>query len=164
VTLPQGSFSDPGIPSNFAPFGIANVHGDLFVTYAMQNSQKHDDVAGPGNGFVDIFNTDGGLIRRFATRDHLNSPWGFTPTSFNFGEFSGDILIGDFGDGAINAFSNSGKFLGQLRDTSGATIKIDGLWGLSFGGAAGSSPDLLYFTAGLNGEKDGLFGSLAPSM
>lgn len=159
-----GTFSDPNVPANFAPFGIANIHGDLFVTYAMQNAAKHDDVGGKGNGFVDVFDTDGHLIRRFATRGHLNSPWGIAPASFNFGEFSGDILIGDFGDGAINAYDNSGKFLGQLEDTSDKVIKIEGLWGLSFGGAAGASPDVLYFTAGINGEKDGLFGSLTPTM
>jgi len=160
VTTLAGTFADPGIPVNFAPFGIANIHGDLFVSYAMQNAAKHDDVAGKGNGFVDVFDTDGHLIRRFATRAHLDSPWGIVPTSFNFGKFSGDILVGDFGDGVINAFDNSGKFLGQLEDTAGKVVKNDGLWGLSFGGAAGASPDVLYFTAGLNGEKDGLFGSL----
>src|SRR6202035_3677646 len=121
-----GTFSDPNVPANFAPFGIANIHGDLFVTYAMQNAAKHDDVGGKGNGFVDVFDTDGHLIRRFATRGHLNSPWGLAPASFNFGEFSGDILIGDFGDGAINAYDNSGKFLGQLEDTSDKVIKIEG--------------------------------------
>jgi uncharacterized protein (TIGR03118 family) len=163
-TTVGGSFSDPNIPTGFAPFGISNIHGDLFVTYAMQNASKHDDVGGKGNGFVDIFDTDGHLLHRFATRGHLNSPWGLTPTSFNFGQFSGDILIGNFGDGAINAYSNSGEFLGQLEDTADKAIKIDGLWALNFGGAAGSSPDVLYFTSGPNGEKDGLFGSLAPSM
>ena len=163
VTL-AGSFSDPKLPANFAPFGIANIRGDIFVTYAMQDGTKHDDVAGKGNGYVDVFDTDGNLVRRFSSKGHLNSPWGIAAASFDFGKFSDDILIGDFGDGAINAFDESGKFVGQLEDTSRKVIKIDGLWGLSFGGAAAGSPDVLYFTAGLNGESDGLFGSLAPSM
>lgn len=163
VTL-AGNFGDTKIPANFAPFGIANIHGDLFVTYAMQDSDKKDDVKGRGNGYVDIFDTDGNLIRRFASKGNLNSPWGVVAASFNFGKFSGDILIGDFGDGAINAFSSAGASMGQLKDTSRKTIKIDGLWGLSFGGALGANPDVLYFTAGPNDEVDGLFGALAPSM
>jgi uncharacterized protein (TIGR03118 family) len=158
-----GSFTDPNLPAGYAPFGIANIHGDLFVSYALQNGAKHDDVAGAGHGYVDIFDTDGNLIHRFASKGHLDSPWGIAPASFNFGQFSGAILVGDFGDGAINAYDNEGKFLGQLEDTSGKALKIDGLWGLSFGGAAASSPDALYFTAGPNGEKDGLFGSLTPN-
>ena len=158
-----GSFADSKIPAGFAPFGIANVNGDLMVTYALQDAAKHDDVAGKGNGFVDIFSTDGNLISRFATRGHLNSPWGIARAGFNFGKFSNDILIGDFGDGAINAFDSNGKFADQLEDTDGKTLKISGLWGLSFGGAAAASPDTLYFTAGLNDEADGLFGSLTPN-
>ena len=158
-----GTFTDPNLPAGFAPFGIANIHGDLFVSYALQNAAKHDDVAGAGHGYVDIFDTDGNLIRRFISKGHLNSPWGIVPTSFNFGKFSGAILIGNFGDGVINAYDNQGRFLGAIDDTSGKTIKIDGLWALSFGGALASNPDALYFTAGPNGEKDGLFGSLTPS-
>jgi uncharacterized protein (TIGR03118 family) len=158
----DGSFTDPDLPVGFAPFGIRNIDGDLFVTFALQNDAKHDDVAGLGNGFVDIFDTDGHLIRRFASDRRLNSPWGITRTSFAFGRFSGDILIGNFGDGRINAFDGQGKFLDQLESTDGQPIEIDGLWSLTFGGAAKSDPDTLYFTAGPNGEKDGLFGSLTP--
>ena len=158
-----GSFADSKIPAGFAPFGIANINGDLMVTYAMQDSAKHDDVAGNGSGFVDVFTTDGNLIRRFATRSHLNSPWGIVRAGFNFGTLSNDLLIGNFGDGEINAFNDSGKFVGQLDGTDGKPLKIDGLWGLSFGGAAAAGPDTLYFTAGLNDEADGLFGSLIPN-
>jgi len=156
----DGSFADPSIPAGYAPFGISVIDGDLFVTYALQNAEKHDDVAGEGHGFVDVFDTDGHLLRRFATRGALNSPWGVTRTSYAFGRFSGDILVGNFGDGRISAFSSHGELLGQLRDLHGHAIAIEGLWGLKFGGALASSPDTLYFTAGINGEKDGLFGAL----
>src|SRR5215510_4146958 len=107
----DGAFTDPKIPAGFAPFGIQNINGDLFVTYAMQDAAKHDDVAGPGNGFVDIFDTDGHLLRRFASRGVLNSPWGVARASFAFGRFSGDILVGNFGNGKINAFDSDGNFL-----------------------------------------------------
>lgn len=159
----SGSFTDPNLPAGYAPFGIANVHGDLIVTFALQNAEKHDDVAGPGHGFVDVFDTDGNLIRRFATKGKLNSPWGITAASLNFGKFSGDILIGNFGDGALNAFDPvSATPRGQLRGKDGKPIMIDGLWSITFGGGAKSSPDTLYFTAGPNGESDGLFGTLTP--
>jgi uncharacterized protein (TIGR03118 family) len=156
----SGNFQDPRIPAGFAPFGIANIGGDLVVTYAKQNDQKHDDVAGVGNGFVDIFDTSGNLIERFASRGELNSPWGIVRAPFNFGRFSNDMLIGDFGDGRINAFTIGGNFQGQMRDTAGKTIAIDGLWSLIFGGGSLSSPGTLYFTSGPDGETDGLVGTL----
>jgi uncharacterized protein (TIGR03118 family) len=158
----SGNFQDPQIPTGFAPFGIANVGGNLVVTYAMQNQAKHDDVAGKGNGFVDIFDTDGHLIERFATRGKLNSPWAITETPFNFGRFSGDVLIGNFGDGRINAFKSGGQFDGQLRDSSKQPIVIDGLWSLVFGGGSLSSPSALYFTSGPDGETNGLVGTITP--
>ena len=105
-TTTSGGFADPDMPSGYAPFGIANIDGDLFVTYALQDSAKHDDVAGRGHGFVDVFDTDGHLLRRFASRGELNSPWGAVRASFAFGRFSGKILIGDFGDGRINVYNN----------------------------------------------------------
>jgi uncharacterized protein (TIGR03118 family) len=159
----DGTFTDPRIPAGFAPFGIQNINGDLFVTYAKQNAQKHDDVAGAGNGFVDVFDTNGNLLRRFASRGPLNSPWGVARASFAFGKFSGDILIGDFGDGRINVYDSDRNSLGQLRDTNGEPISIDGLWTLTLGGGAKSSSDTLYFTAGPNGETDGLFGTITPA-
>jgi uncharacterized protein (TIGR03118 family) len=158
----DGTFSDLKIPAGFAPFGIQNINGDLFVTYAKQNAQKHDDQAGAGNGFVDVFDTDGHLLRRFASRGALNSPWGVARASFAFGRFSGKILVGNFGDGRINVFESDGDFLGQLRDASGKPLSIDGLWTLTLGDGANSSPDTLYFTAGPNGESDGLFGTITP--
>jgi uncharacterized protein (TIGR03118 family) len=158
-----GKFTDPAIPPNYAPFNITNVLGNLFVTYALQDSAKHDDVAGPGHGFVDVFDTSGNLLKHFATRSALNSPWGVALAPFNFGQFSNDILIGNFGDGQINAFATpTGNFAGTLRDPSNRPIQIDGLWSLVFGGGALSDPAQLYFTAGPDGETQGLFGNLVP--
>src|SRR5262249_43313553 len=128
--------------------------------YALQNTEKHDDVAGVGNGFVDVFDTEGHLLQRFASQGTLNSPWGLTRTSFAFGQFSGDILVGNFGDGLISVFDSKGQFLGGLFGPDGLPIQIDGLWSLSFGGGKASSPDDLYFTAGPNEEQDGLFGTI----
>jgi uncharacterized protein (TIGR03118 family) len=158
----SGGFVDPDIPAGYAPFGIQNIDGSLFVTYAKQNAEKHDDVAGPGNGFVDIFDTDGHLLRRFASRGPLNSPWGITRASFAFGRFSGDILVGNFGNGKVNAFASDGDFLDTLRDGGDKPLVIDGLWTLILGGGRNSNSDMLYFTAGPNGETDGLFGTISP--
>jgi uncharacterized protein (TIGR03118 family) len=158
----DGGFMDPDIPSGFAPFGIQNINGNLFVTYAKQNAAKHDDVAGAGNGFVDVFDTDGHLLRRFASQGPLNSPWGVARASFAFGRFSGDILVGNFGNGKIHAFDSNGRFLGTLRDVNGKPIVIDGLWTLTLGGGRNSNSDTLYFTAGPNDETNGLFGTITP--
>jgi len=157
-----GSFADPSIPAGFAPFGIANLGGRLYVTYAKQNAEKHDDVAGPANGFVDIFDTNGNLIRRLVTRGRLNSPWGVTFAPADFGQFSNDLLVGNFGDGRINVVDpHTGDFLGQLRDHNNTAITIDGLWGLAFGNGANAGPtNTLFFTAGIDHEAHGLFGSL----
>jgi uncharacterized protein (TIGR03118 family) len=164
VTL-DGNFADPELPSGYAPFNIVNIDGDLFVTYAKQNDEKHDDAAGQGRGFVDVFDTDGHLIRRFESRGRLNSPWGIARASFAFGPFSGKILIGNFGDGRVNVFNNDGTFVDQLEDVHGRPLVIDGLWTLTLGGGRTSSPDTLYFSAGPDGEANGLFGTitLAPS-
>jgi uncharacterized protein (TIGR03118 family) len=158
----DANFRDPELPAGFAPFGIQNIDGDLFVTYAKQNAQKHDDVAGRGNGFVDVFDTDGHLLRRFASRGPLDSPWGVARASFAFGRFSGDILVGNFGDGRINVFDSRGRFIDQLEGLDGKPLVIDGLWTLTLGGGRTSSSDTLYFTAGPNGETAGLFGTITP--
>jgi uncharacterized protein (TIGR03118 family) len=155
-----GPFSDPSIPAGFAPFGIALIDGNLFVTYAKQDPAKHDDVAGAGNGFVNVFSTDGYLLQRFASGGALNSPWGVTRSSYGFGKFSADVLVGNFGDGHISAYGSQGEFRGQLHNAMNQLIAIEGLWGLKFGGALGSNPDALYFTAGINQEQNGLFGSI----
>ena len=158
----DGGFVDPDIPGGFAPFGIQNINGDLFVTYAKQDAAKHDDVAGAGNGFIDVFDTDGHFLRRFASKGPLNSPWGVARASFAFGRFSGDILVGNFGNGKINAFDSNGHFLGALRDINDKPIVLEGLWTLTLGGGRNSSSDTLYFTSGPNDEKDGLFGTITP--
>ena len=162
-TTTSGGFADPEIPSGFAPFGIELIDGDLFVTYAKQDQAKHDDVAGAGHGFVDVFDTDGHLLRHFAARGRLNSPWGVARASQAFGRYSGKILIGNFGDGRINVFGNDGEFITSLKDTHDKTIVIDGLWALTLGGGLASSPDTLFFSAGPHGETDGLFGTITPS-
>jgi uncharacterized protein (TIGR03118 family) len=160
----DGSFSDPNIPAGYAPFGIRNIDGDLFVTYAKENAQKHDDVAKLGHGFVDVYDTDGHLLRRFASRGTLNSPWGLARASYAFGKFSGKILVGNFGDGRVNVFDSGGRFVTQLTTPDGGPLAIDGLWTLTLGGGAKSSSDTLYYTAGPNGETDGQFGTITPAV
>lgn len=159
----DGGFADPSIPAGYAPFGIQNIDGDLFVTYAKQDDAKHDDVAGEGRGFVDVFDTDGHLLRRFSSRGRLNSPWAVTRASFNFGRYSGKILVGNFGNGRIDVYDNDGDFVDELRDAKGRAVVIDGLWDLVLGGGRGSSSDTLFFTAGPNGETNGLFGTITPA-
>jgi uncharacterized protein (TIGR03118 family) len=157
----MGSFSDPAIPAGFAPFNIENIGGMLFVTYALVGPDGRD-MAGPGNGFVDAFSTDGMLVARVASHGSLNSPWGMAIAPPTFDSFAGDLLVGNFGDGRINAFRLSdGKFRGQLK-MQGRTIVIPGLWALVTGvGARNADPNAVYFTAGINHEADGLFGSLS---
>jgi uncharacterized protein (TIGR03118 family) len=159
-----GSFTDPKIPRGYAPFGIASINGNLIVTYSKQDAAKHDDVAGQGHGFVDVYDTSGHLLHRLVTRGQLNSPWGLALAPESFGRFGGDLLIGNFGNGRINAYDpQTGGFRGQLRDAKNKPISIDGLWGLDFGNDANAGPSTtLFFTAGLNDEADGLFGSLVP--
>jgi len=153
----------PGPPAQcFAPFGIQSINDQLYVTFALQDAAHHDDVRGAGHGFVDVFDADGHLIRRFASQGTLDSPWGLTLAPANFGTFSNAVLVGNFGDGRINAFDAvSGAFLGQLRSGNGNAISINGLWGLAFGnGGLAGNPNTLFFTAGFNDEADGLFGSI----
>ncbi len=158
------SFTDPSVPAGFAPFGIHNINGNLYVTFAKQKPDKMDDLAGPGNGFVDVFAPSGTMLQRLVTRGRLNSPWAVTLAPSGFGKFGGDILVGNFGDGHINAFDASkGTFRGELRNDDGRPIIISGLWGLRFPtGSLNVPANTLYFTAGLNQEADGLFGTIAP--
>ena len=126
----------------------------------------HGDVAGQSHGIVDVFDLDGTFRQRFAQHDQLNSPWGVALAPTGFGELGGALWIGNFGNGHINAFDpDSGKFLSKVRDPKGKAILIDGLWTIRFGSGTGNggSANTLYFTAGLNGETDGLFGSLNPN-
>ena len=157
-------FVDPGLPAGYGPFGIQNIGGHLFVTYAKQ-SGGNDEVAGQSLGFVDEFETDGTFVTRVATRGQLNAPWGLAMAPSNFGRFSGDLLVGNFGDGTINAYAPQadGSFAhrGQLRTADHKPVTIDGLWGLGFGNGAGSgATNALYFTAGPDDESHGLFGRI----
>ena len=157
----RGAFRDPKIPSRFAPFGIQAVGDKLIVTYAKQDRDAEDDIPGAGNGFVDVYDTSGKLLRRFARRGPLDSPWGVARAPKGFGGASGALLIGNFGDGRINAFDpHSGKLLGALRRKNGSRIRIDGLWALQFGNGVIGTPKTLLFTAGPAGESHGLFGEL----
>jgi uncharacterized protein (TIGR03118 family) len=150
-------FSDPHIPAGFAPFNIANLNGVLFVTYAKQMlPDKHDDQKGPGNGFVNTFWPNGNLIKRFATRGVLNSPWGVAYPPVGFGLGKGSVLISNFGDGRINVFEEAGDFEGPLRNY-GSPITIDGLWAIAFP-TGGINPNKLFFSAGPDDESHGLFG------
>jgi uncharacterized protein (TIGR03118 family) len=166
VTL-SGTFTDPNLPAGFAPFNVEaiNVPGvgtELFVTYAKQNQNKDGDVPGAGNGFVDVFKPDGTFVKRLVSNGPLNSPWGLALAPGNFGDLSGDLLVGNFGDGAINAFNpTSGAFAGTLNDAAGNPMHIDGLWGLQFGnGVSAGDGNVLFFSAGPLGETHGLFGAL----
>jgi uncharacterized protein (TIGR03118 family) len=160
-----GGFVDPALPPDYAPFGIATVNGHLVVTFAKQEPGEEDELHHQGFGVVDEFDTDGNLISRIATHGQLNAPWGIAQAPPDFGPFSGDLLIGNFGDGQINAYAQGAdgawERAGGLRDSSGRQISIDGLWGIGFGnnGTAGLSTTL-YFAAGPNDEADGLFGSI----
>ena len=163
LTAPT-DFVDPNLPKGYAPFNDKVINGELYVTYAKQDAEKHDDVPGAGNGFVDIFNLDGTLKERLISRGALDSPWGLEIAPASFGSFAGDLLVGNFGNGMINAYDpNTGAPKGTLDGRDGNPLVIDGLWGLTIGNgsAAGGSLNTLFFTAGPNGESDGLFGSLA---
>jgi len=171
VTL-SGNFTDPNLPAGFAPFGIQTIGNTLYVTYALQDTAAEDEVAGPGNGFVDSYDLNGNFIRRVASMGELNAPWGLALAPSDFGRFSGDLLVGNFGDGRIHAFdpttlTSTGEFeaVGLLHSERGRPIQIDGLWALEFGhgttavGANGLTTTL-FFTAGPFDEEHGLFGSI----
>jgi uncharacterized protein (TIGR03118 family) len=157
----SGSFTDPNLPDHFAPFGIQAFGNTLVVTYAMQDAAAHDDVAGPGNGFVDVFDSNGDFVRRLVSRGALNSPWGLAMAPSGFGAFSHALLVGNFGDGTIHGYDPmTGRFLGTLQGKDGMPIQNDGLWGLRFGNGVAGDARTLLFTAGLNDENDGLFGEI----
>ena len=178
IGFSEDSFNDDRIPHGFAPFNVQNIGGSLFVTYAKQNAARHDDEAGPGNGFVDIYSPSGKLETRLQYGPWLNSPWGVVWTPRDFGEFSNRVLVGNFGSGEIAAYNGfNGRFIGLVKtfddpaaQTGEHVLTIDGLWALTFGnsangvsgmGAGNAGPyNSLFFTAGINHEQDGLFGTL----
>ena len=161
-----GTFLDPNLPSGYAPFNIQNLGGTLYVTYALQDAAKHDELAGPGRGFVDSFDTQGHLIARVASAGTLDAPWGLAIAPTSFGALAGSLLVGNFGDGRINAYNAaSHAFLGQLAAGDGSPLAIDGLWALAPGNDGnGGSSALLYFTAGPEDESHGVFGVLSPQV
>ena len=165
VAMP-GKFQDATLPAGFAPFGVQAIGSKLFVTYAKQDAAAHDNVDGSGLGFVDVFDTSGNLLQHFASAGPLNAPWGVAQAPGNFGRFSGDILIGNFGDGTINAFDPaSGQSLGTINLSNGTTFVQPGLWGIAFGNGLDNQPtNTLFFAAGPNDEANGVYGRIDVKM
>jgi uncharacterized protein (TIGR03118 family) len=165
VHLDEDAFDDDALPRGFAPFNVQNIGGELFVTYAKQDAPRHDPVGGDGLGFVEIFTPSGKHIGHLQHGDWFNAPWGVVWTTRDFGEFGNAILVGNFRSGWIAAFDGfTHKFIGWVRNPDDSLVTIDGLWSLTFGndGNAGLA-NTLYFTAGINNENDGLFGTLTPT-
>jgi uncharacterized protein (TIGR03118 family) len=162
--LRPGSFRDPDLPDGVAPFNVQNIHDLLFVTYARQDVDRRDDVPGAGHGFVDVYDAEGELIGRFASQGALNSPWGLALAPAAFGPFGGALLVGNNGDGRINAYDpRSGTYLGNLAGDGGRPLAIPNLWALTFGNDhLGGAADALFFTAGVGYEAHGLFGAIQP--
>jgi uncharacterized protein (TIGR03118 family) len=160
TTVP-GGFVDPNLPAGFAPFNVQEIAGRILVAYAKQDADAEDEVAGAGLGYVDVFDTSGHLLRRLISQGALNAPWGLALAPRHFGPFSGDLLVGNFGDGAINAYDpRTGDFDGTLMNKDGNQIKVDGLWALRFGNGVIGTPQTLLFTAGIGDEEHGLFGEI----
>ena len=159
------AFVDSTLPDGYAPFNVQAIPGNkLVVTYAKQDAAKHDDVPGPGNGAVDIFDTQGNLLTRLVRNIYLNAPWGVAVAPSNFGGLSNDLLIGNFGSGLITAYNASnGAWIGNVLNANNLPVQIDGLWALNFGnGSQGGPTNTLYFAAGPYGEVHGLFGAITP--
>ena len=159
------SLVDPGIPAGYAPFGIQNLNGTIFVTYAKQDADAGDEVAGEGFGFVSAFATDGSFLGRVASRGDLNAPWGLAwAPADQFGRFGGDLLVGNFGDGRINAYAwtpSGWEGRGHLKTANHHPLVVDGLWGIGFGNGGAAGPTTtLYFAAGPAAEEHGLYGSI----
>ena len=163
LTSLAGSFKDPNLPAGFAPHGIHNINNQIYVTFAMQDSPKHDPVPAAGSGIVDIFDVNGNFVKTFASAGTLNAPWGVVATPAAFGQFSNAILVGNFGDGTINAFDTTGKSLGQVVDSNNKAIVNPGLWDMVFGSGGTGDPNTLYFTAGGPNQTSGLFATLVPA-
>jgi uncharacterized protein (TIGR03118 family) len=162
VDLGAGAFTDVAVPAGYAPFNIWNLGGKLYVTYAKQNDSKTEEVKGAGLGYVSVFDASGKLLQHLISNGPLNAPWGVAIAPATFGKFANDLLVGNFGDGKINAFNpTTGASLGTLQDQQGKDIVIDGLWALLVGnGGNGGDPNSVFFTAGPGDEKHGLLGSL----
>ncbi len=166
VFAPAGSFTDSSLPADYAPYNITNIGGNLYVTYAQQDAARQSPVPGLGRGFVDVFSPAGKLLSRLASNAPLDEPWGVALAPSDFGQYSGDLLVANHGDGQIDAFDpTTGAFVGPFLDVNGQAITIDGLRGLSFGnGATAGASNVLFFTAGPAGGTQGLVGSLTPQV
>lgn len=164
VWLGDDAFEDERLPEGYAPFNVQNIGGNIYVAFAKPDAAKHDEVDGAGLGYVDVFSPAGRLLLRMQHSQLLNAPWGIAQAPTDFGAYSHDILVGQFGSGEIVVFDPvTGRIKGTLNDASNAPIAIDGLWGIAFGSGGNSGPaNTLYFTAGLDGEQHGLFGTIAP--
>jgi uncharacterized protein (TIGR03118 family) len=161
VRLAARSFRDRSLPRGYAPFDVAVVGRRVVVSYALQAPSRQDDQAGRGHGFVDVYSADGRLLRRLIRRGVLDSPWGMTIAPRGFGDFSGDLLVGNFGNGRIHAFDpRSGRLLGALRAPNGRVLAIDGLWALLPGNGTSAPTNEVWFSAGPDGEQHGLLGVL----
>jgi uncharacterized protein (TIGR03118 family) len=160
VDLGPNAFRDRFLPAGFAPFNVQAIGNQIFVAFALQDMDKHDEVQGPGLGFVDAFTPTGTLIKRYMHGPFLNAPWGLALAPSDFGQFSGNLLVGQFGSGHIIAYDiNTGEVKGALQNSSGLPITIRGLWGIGFGnGGAAGPPNSLYFAAGPANETHGLYG------
>jgi uncharacterized protein (TIGR03118 family) len=161
TTVP-GGFADPSVPGRYGPFGIQNLNGGIYVTYARQDSEREDDVPGRGEGLVNVFSGSGSLVRRIAKGGPLNAPWGLALAPPDFGVFANLLLIGNFGDGVINAFDQGrGRFVGALSTADRKPIVIPGLWAIAFGNGILSQPtSTLFFAAGPDDEEHGLYGRI----
>jgi uncharacterized protein (TIGR03118 family) len=164
VTALAGSFTDPSLPVGMAPHGVHVISNQVYVAYALQDAAKHDAMPQAGSGLIDIFDQNGNFVKTFARGGTLNAPWGVVKTPAAFGTFSNAILVGNFGDGTINGFdASSGKFLGQVVDTTNKAIVNPGLWDMVFGSGGTGDPNTLYLTAGGSNQTSGVFATLAPA-
>ena len=164
--VPTGAFTDPQIPAGFAPFNVQELNGNLFVAFAKQDEDKEDEVAGPGLGYADIFDPNGNLLLRLRSGHWMNAPWGVAlAPDTGFGKLEGRLLVGQFGSGQIATFDlDHGNFHGMLLGLRGRPLQIEGLWALRFGNGANAGPvDTLFFTAGIDDEAHGLFGTITPT-
>ncbi len=158
----QNAFVDSTLPAGYAPFNVASINGNIIVAYALQDDMKHNDVKGIGHGYIDVFDSQGNLLQRLPHVYALNSPWAMVVAPSDWNQLGGKLLVGQFGSGGIAAYDLANNlFLGVLGDDQGLPLRIDGLWGLSFGNGGASGPtDTLYFTAGNFDEAHGLLGTI----
>jgi uncharacterized protein (TIGR03118 family) len=163
VKQPAGAFRDSKLPAGYAPYNVAAIGDKVYVTYAQVNPADGTEVTGPGKGYVDVYTTTGTKVRRFVSRGALNAPWAVVKAPASFGTYAGNVLVGNFGDGRINAYDSSGHSRGPLKGKNGKAIAVDGLWGMVQGTALAGGTDALWFAAGIDNEKHGLMGLIRPA-